>query len=162
MFNWFAKPQVEDVVGNDMASARALLPSLRLKLDKEGVSAARAYGEGVASVARALARSLGRGVSEVLDGRTLDAAVIAAVSRDIAASQERCREHLRSDREATRELADKLAFGCLVFSHLYRMRLHALTAPEERRAEASALADTYANLAGVLWQIGAEAPATIR
>jgi hypothetical protein len=40
-------------------------------------------------------------------------------------------------------------------AHLYRMRLHGLSAPEERRAEANAIADTYANLTRVLWQIGA-------
>jgi hypothetical protein len=148
MLKWLSKRKVEDVVGNDIASARALIPSLRLKLDKEGPATARAYGEGLAEVARALAQALGRDVTLVLTGRDLDSNAIIAALRDIAASQERCRQYLDSD------IARSLSFGCLVLTHLYRMRLHALSAPEERRGEAGAVADTYANLTRVLWQIG--------
>jgi hypothetical protein len=42
-----------------------------------------------------------------------------------------------------------------MFSHLYRMRLHEFTAPGERRAEAGALASSYASLAQALFQIPA-------
>jgi hypothetical protein len=154
MLKWLSKRKVEDVVGNDIASARALIPSLRLKLDKEGPATARAYGEGLAEVARALAQALGRDVTLVLTGRDLDSNAIIAALRDIAASQERCRQYLDSDSEPVRDLARSLSFGCLVLTHLYRMRLHALSAPEERRGEAGAVADTYANLTRVLWQIG--------
>jgi hypothetical protein len=153
MLKWLSKRKVEDVVGEDIATARALIPSLRLKLDKEGPATARAYGDGLAEVTRALAKALGRDVAPILAARDLDANTIIAALRDIAATQERCRQYLDSDSEAVRELARKLSFGCLVLTHLYRMRLHALSAPEERRGEAGAVADTYANLTRVLWQI---------
>jgi|tagenome__1003787_1003787.scaffolds.fasta_scaffold20757589_2 hypothetical protein len=155
MLKWWSNRNAVDVVGDDMASARALLPSLRLKLDKEGVAAARVYGEGLTEVAQALARTLGIEVDAILSGRGLGPNRIAAVLRDITAAQERCRQYLDSPRETAREEARKLAFGCQVMAHLYRMRLHGLSAPEERRAEANAIADTYANLTRVLWQIGA-------
>lgn len=153
---WWSNRNAVDVIGDDMASARALLPSLRLKLDKEGVVAARSYGEGLAEVAQALARTLGLGIDSVLAGRDLGRDRIGAALRDITAAQERCRQYLDSPNENARNAARKLAFGCLVLTHLYRMRHHSLTAPEERRTEASALADTYANLTRVLWQLGAQ------
>lgn len=154
---WLSKRKVEDVVGNDLARARALLPSLRLKLDKGGALAARTHGEGVEEVAQALARSLGAGLADVLVARSSDPNLIAAAAEDIAAAQERCREYQSAENEKARQLARKLDFGCMVFAHLYRMRLHALTAPAERRADASALADSYASLTKTLVQTGSKA-----
>ena len=154
MVKWWSNRNAVDVIGDDMASARALLPSLRLKLDKEGVAAARSYGEGLAEVAQALARTLGLGIDAVLAGRDMGRDRIGAALRDITAAQERCRQYVDSPNENARNAARRLAFGCVVLTHLYRMRLHALSAPEERRAEAAALADTYANLTRVLWQLG--------
>src|SRR3954447_26815577 len=153
MVKWWSNRSAVDVIGDDMASARALLPSLRLKLAKERVAGPRGYGEGLAEVAQALSRTLGLGVDPVLAGRNMGRDRISTALRDITAAQERCREYLDSPNEDARDAARKLAFGCLVLTHLYRMRLHSLTAPEERRAEARALADTYANLTRVLWQL---------
>lgn len=151
---WSKRSKAQDVIGDDMASARALLPSLRLKLDKEGVAAARSYGEGVVEVAQALARTLGREIDTILVAGHLAPGQLSAALSDIAAAQERCRTYWDSPSAEARDAARRLAFGCLVFLHLYRMRLYAISAPEERRAEAGALADTYANLTRVLWQIG--------
>ena len=158
MFKWLAKRKDEDGVASDMARARALLPILRLRLDKEGSAAARAYGRGVTEVADALARALGLAEVEVMSAENLASDQLIAAFRDIAAAEERCREYLDSDSERARQGAANLSFGCQIFLHLYRMRLHERTAPEEQRGEARAIADTFANLARVLKQIGATPP----
>jgi hypothetical protein len=108
--------------------------------------AARTHGEGVEEVARALATALGATVTDVLDASALDPDLIVAATTDIAAAQVRCREYQAAENERARQLARKLDFGCMVFSQLYKMRLHALAADHGRSADASAIADSYASL----------------
>lgn len=143
---WLSKRTVADDVDIEIARARALLPPLCLKLDMGGSLAARTHGEGVEDVARALATSLGADVTGVLSAGGLNAEHVAAAAKDIAAAQERCRQYRSAETEKARRLARKLDFGCMVFSHLYRMRLHALIGEDARRSEAAAIADGYANL----------------
>lgn len=151
---WLSKRPVDDVVGSDIAKARALLPSLRLKLDMGTSLAARTHGEGVEEVGRALATALGAEVTDVLNASTLDPDLIVAATKDIAAAQVRCREYQAAENERARQLARKLDFGCMVFSQLYKMRLHALAADHERGADASAIADGYASLITSLYRGG--------
>jgi hypothetical protein len=154
MVRWFSKPKPIDVVSVDIANARALLQKLRLQLDQVGTRTSPSYRQGVVEVSYGLAQAFDLSVSDVLGG-TVTAAQAAAICQDIEAAQARCHEYLTSDNEEARELASTLLFGCTVFSHLYRMRLHQFTAPGERRADAGALAASYASLAQALSQIPA-------
>jgi hypothetical protein len=154
MLNWLSQRKAEDVVGHDIVNARSLIPVLRLKLDKGGAPAARVYGEGIVEVAELLAHCRGLSGMNALAGQGLSVEQLDATYRDLVASAERCRSYLDSDNPVARAAADRLAMACLVFSHLYRLRFHARQAPEERRVEADALADTYANLTRVLAELG--------
>jgi hypothetical protein len=149
MLHWRSNHKIEDAVQQDIERARAVLPVLRLKLDKEG-HAARSYGEGVVEVSKALARALGVPFDDALSGASLDADQLSVAARDLRAAEDRCREHLDGENEAARDLAGKLIFGCQIVSHLYRLRLHALSAGEQASGEVEALAETYANLTRVL------------
>jgi hypothetical protein len=156
MFPWFSKPKPIDVVSVDIANARALLQKLRLQLDQAGTRTSLSYRQGVVEVSNGLAHALDLSVSDVLGGR-VRADQAAAVCRDIDAAQAQCQEYLSSSNKEARALAGTLLFGCTVFSHLYRMRLHQFTAHGEQRAEAGALASSYANLAQALFQMAGPA-----
>ena len=148
MFGWFSKPKPIDQVSIDIANARALLPKLRLQLDKAGIPALP-DAQGVAEVAQALAYAYDLPVTDVLVAR-VTAEQAAAICRDIDAAQARCSEYLSSTNAEARALAEALVAGCTVFSHLYRMRLHHLQGPEERRAEAGEMASGFADIAQAL------------
>jgi hypothetical protein len=154
MFRWFSKPKPIDVVSVDIANARAHFQKLRLQLDQVGTRTALSHRQGVAEVSYGLAHAFDLSVSQVLAG-SVTADQAAAICRDIDAAQARCQEYLSSSNEEARALASTLLLGCTVFSHLYRMRLHQLTAAGERRADAGALAASYASLAHALSQIPA-------
>jgi hypothetical protein len=158
MLHWRSNQKTADTVQRDIERARAVLPMLRLKLDKEGAAAARASGEGVVEVAQALARALGVPFEVALPCRTLEADQLVAAIRDLEAAQECCREYADGTNAAARELATKLRFGCEILTHLYRLRLHALSTENPAREEIEALAETYANLTRVLSDI-AQRPA---
>jgi hypothetical protein len=150
MLHWRSNQKTSDTVQRDIERARAVLPMLRLKLDKEGAAAARVSGEGVVEVARALAHALGVPFDAALQCRSLDADQLVAAIRDLEAAQECCREYANGTNAAARELATKLTFGCEILTHLYRLRLHASSAVDPARKEIEALAEIYANLTRVL------------
>jgi hypothetical protein len=153
MLHWRTNQRNEDAVRRDIESARALLPTLRLKLDKEGPAVARRYGEGLVEVSEALAHALGVSPEHALCCSQLEIDQITAANRDLQASEVRCRQHLSGGNDASRALAGKLVFGCQVLSHLYRLRLHAVSAEGLARSEAEALAETYASMTGLLSEI---------
>jgi hypothetical protein len=103
-------------------------------------------------VSRGLAHAFDLSVSDVLSAR-VTAAQAGAICRDIDAAQARCQEYLSSSHEDARKLAGTLLLGCTVFSHLYRMRLHQLTGPNERRPEAGELASSYARTCEALFEV---------
>jgi hypothetical protein len=158
MLHWPSKSnqKTDELVQADIERARAVLPSLRLKLDKGGAAVARDYGEGVVEVAQGLARALGVGVDVAQAGHPLRPEQLVAAVADLAASEERCREHLGGRSRAGRALAARLLFACQIFAHLYRLRLHAHSVPEDRREEVEGLAETYVSLTRVLAEIGAK------
>jgi hypothetical protein len=103
-------------------------------------------------VSRGLAHAFDLSVFDVLKAR-VTAAQAGAMCRDLDAAQARCQEYLSSDNEEARALAGMLLLGCAVFSHLYRMRLHQLTGPNEWRPEAGELASSYVRICEALFEI---------
>ena len=153
MLHWRANHRGEDDVRRDVENARAMLPILRLKLDKEGPAVARLYGEGLVEVSRALAHALDVPTEQALSGSDLNLDQIAAASRDLQAAEDRCREHLSGGTDASRALAAQLIFGCKILARLYRLRRHALSAEGPARGEAESLAASYADMSRVLSDI---------
>jgi len=151
MFRWFSKAKPADQVSLDLTNARAFLPKLRLKLDTGGPPTMLSYRQGLAEVCRSLAYAHRVPIPDVLAARvTADQAT--RISRDLGAALAKCQAHLNDPNEAARALAETFLAGCTMFSHLYRMRLHELTAPDAQQAEAGRLAQSYANVVQTLLQ----------
>jgi len=151
MFRWFSKPKQVDQFSIDLTGARAFLPTLRLKFDTADAPNRSTYRDGLSDVGVALAYAYALPVADIL-AASVPAAKASAMCRDIDAALVRCQSHLTSSDARTRALAARFVAGCTVFSHLYRMRLHELTAPAEHRAEAARLAASYATVVQELLQ----------
>src|SRR5215217_7465580 len=135
MFRWFSKPRTTDQVSIDLTNARAFLPKLRLKLDTGGPPTMSSYRQGLAEICSSLAYAHQVPIPDVLAAR-VTAEQASRISRDLDAAVAKCQAHLNNPNEAARALAGTFLAGCTVFTHLYRMRLHELTAPVGQRAEA--------------------------
>jgi len=156
MFRWFSRPEPVDQISIDLTNARAFLPKLRLKFDTADAPTRSTYREGLVEIGGALAYAHALPLADVVSAQ-VTAAKASAMSRDIEAALARCQPYVASPDERTSALAARFVAGCTVFSHLYRMRLHELAGPPERRAEAARLAASYVNVVRELVQ-GASRP----
>jgi hypothetical protein len=142
MFRWFSRSQPVDQISIDLTNARAFLPKLRLQFDTADAATRSTYSQSLVEIGTALAYAYALPVADVLAAR-VTAEKASVMSRDIDAALARCRTYVASPDEPTSAMAARFVAGCTILSHLYRMRLHELTAPVERRAAAAELGASY-------------------
>jgi hypothetical protein len=153
MLKWLFRRKLRDKVESDVADARLMLSTVKLKLHKEGADATVAYGEGVGEVAGLLAQRFRISVPAALAAQGLDWRQLSDASRDLSGALEHGRALLRSEVEAARTFGQRHTFGSLVFYHLYRLRFLTTQAPREQQHEVRAQADRIAEFARIMAEI---------
>ena len=153
MCNWWSVRRASDVVEDDLARARSALISIRARLDKQGKEKAQAYGDALMHVARMLSDGFNISVSDALNGRGLRTEDLDAVHHDLQRSVQRCRTFL-IENSPCYEMADDLVNACSLLEHIYRMRLHSVTADPKLRPACEEVAQNLVRLVGTLSRLG--------
>jgi hypothetical protein len=153
MLTWLFRRKLRDKVESDVADARLMLSTMKLKLHKEGAEAIVVYGEGVGEVAGLLAKRFQISVPAALAAQGLDWRQLSDASRDLSGALEQGRNLLKSEAEAARTFGHRHTFGSLVLYHLYRLRFLATQASIEQQHEVRAQADRIAEFARIMAEI---------
>ena len=151
MLKWLMRKKI----AAEVADARSAIITMRLKLHKEGPESTRVYGEGIGETAGLLAERFKISLPSAIEARGLNWQQLDDAARDLIKSTQTMRQHLKSEVEPVRTAAHKATAGGTIFYYLYRLRFLATQAPEEQKAEVVRVADSCAEFARIMAEIGA-------
>jgi hypothetical protein len=155
MLRWLLKKKMKSVLENELTDAMSVLSSMRKLLHKEGSELTMIYGQGIGETAGLLAQRFHISVPNAIEGKGLDWRQLDDAYRDLIKGIETMRPPLQSKSNTTRTEAQKTTAGGVIFSYLYRLRFLKTQAPEKQTAELILAAETYAQFARLMAEIGA-------
>jgi hypothetical protein len=155
MLKWLLRNKTTAAIDKDIDDARSALTAMHLLFQKEGPKVTRVYADGVGKTAGLLAKGFRISVPDAIEARELDGQQLKDARRYLTKIMELARPHLRSESEAMRVEARKQAAGGVILSHLYRLRCLTAQAPDEQKARLTQAAETYAQFAHIMSEIGA-------
>ncbi len=152
MLKWYFRKRID----KNIEDAKRTLAEMRQQIRKGGSVLAIANGEGIGGTAGLLAERFNISVPNALECSGLDRQQLYDGYRVLAKAMETMRPHLRSESEPTRIEAMKMTAGGAIFTTLFRLRGLTTQAPdEEQRARVAEVAETYAQFARLMAEIGA-------